>query len=75
MALIDKQKEVVNSWRVIFVVLLSTTIGLVGFVFLNLTKLNELQLIFVNIGAVILIAALIFTAKQMIIAIDKLKDL
>jgi flagellar biosynthesis protein FliQ len=75
MALIDKQKEVVNSWRVIFVVLLSITIGLVGFVFLNLTKLNELQLIFVNIGAVILIAALIFTAKQMITAIDKLKDL
>ena len=56
-------------------VLLTTSIGLVGFVFLNYPKLNEIQLILINVGAIVLIIAQIFVVKKLISAIDKLKDL
>jgi len=75
MAEIDKQKEKINLFKSIFLLLLGALLTLIGFIFTNFDKLSEIKLIIANISAIILaflsIALLIIIFKE----IDKLKDL
>jgi len=75
MAEIDKQKEKINLFKSIFLLLLGALLTLIGFIFTNFDKLSEIKLIIANISAIILAflsrALLIIIFKE----IDKLKDL
>jgi len=73
--LIERQKEIIASYRVVFTILFTSLIGLISFVVMNFRKMNELQLILTFFGFLLIIVALPIVTFMMIKAIDKLKDL
>lgn len=73
--LIDRQKEIVATYRVVFTILFTSLLGLIGFVVINFNKLNEIQLILSFIGFSLIVLSLSFVTIMMVKAIDKLKDL
>ena len=75
MADIDRQKEIISSYRVIFTILFTSLLGIIGYLLVNYSKLNELQLFFSFIGLNILIIGVGVVTIKMVKAIDKLGEL
>ena len=75
MAQIDFQKEKVNTWRVVLVILIGTLFTIIGYVFNSYDKLNEVRLILSNITGFIVLLLIIFTSLKLNREIEKLKDL
>ena len=75
MAEIDKQKEKVVFWRMLFFFWLTITVGLVAFIFNNFDKLSDVKLLLSNITLLLVIVFLIITSIKMKKETDKLRDL
>jgi len=75
LAQIDFQKEKVNTWRVVLVILIGTLFTIIGYVFNSYDKLNEVRLILSNITGFIVLLLIIFTSLKLNREIEKLKDL
>ena len=75
MADIDRQKEVVNTIRVIWLFLIGTLFGLFAFLFQNFDKLSDFRLILINVVIVINVFVVIYLSKKLKENIDKLKEL
>jgi len=73
--LIERQKEIIASYRVVFTILFTSLIGLISFIVINFRKMNELQLILTFFGFLLIIVALPMVTFMMIKAINKLKEL
>jgi len=72
---LDKQKEVVATYRVVFTIFLTSLMGIISVVVMNFQKMNEIQLILSFIGFLLVTISLSIVTFMMIKAIDKLKDL
>ena len=75
MSKLDKQKEKITFWRTMFFFLLASIFGLVAFVFTNYFKLNDFQLILVNIAGFILLCAIIGVSKKLSKEVDKIEEM
>jgi uncharacterized membrane protein HdeD (DUF308 family) len=75
LAEIDKQKEKVVFWRMLFFFWLTITVGLVAFIFNNFDKLSDVKLLLSNITLLLVIVFLIITSIKMKKETDKLRDL
>ena len=75
MADIDKQKEIIGFLKTLFFFLLSGMFGLIAFVFMQYSMLNELKLILINIAGFILLVAIIATGRKLKKEIDKIGEL
>jgi nicotinamide riboside transporter PnuC len=75
MADIDRQKEVVNTIRVVWLFLIGTLFGLFAFLFQNFDKLSDFRLILINVVIVINVFVVIYLSKKLKENIDKLKEL
>ena len=75
MANIDKQKEIVSTFRTFALFVLATLFSLVAYIFTAIDKLKEIQLLFL-FGAVLLSAIVFVILIYFLIkSINKLKDL
>ena len=75
MAELDKQKEKVSFWRMLFFFLLTSIFGLVAYLFNSYESLSELKIVLANVTLFGLVVALIIVLIKMNKEIDKLKDL
>jgi len=75
MAEIDKQKEKIAFFRTIFFFLLASLFGLIAFVFNKYPKLNEVELIIINIGGLSLLISILFTGKKLKKEIEKIGEI
>ena len=75
MAKIDEQKEIVSTWRVALFFTLGTIFTLIGYIFNNYAKLNELQLILANIAGVFLLICFILIVIKLKKEISKLGEI
>ncbi len=75
MAEIDKQKEKIAFFRTMFFFLLASLFGLIAFIFNKYSKLNEFELIMVNIGGFILLISILFTGKKLKKEIEKIGEI
>jgi heme exporter protein D len=75
LAEIDRQKEKVVFWRMLFFFWLTVTVGLVAFIFNNFDKLSDVKLLLSNITLLLVIVFLIITSIKMKKETDKLRDL
>ena len=75
MAEIDKQKEIIGFLKTMFFFLLSGMFGLIAFVFVQYSKLDEMKLILVNIAGFILLVAIIGVGVKLKKEIDKIGEM
>ena len=75
MSKLDKQKEWVGVWKIALFFLLGSEFGMIGFIFNNFDKLNELKLVFLTMALLILSISIIATAIYLKKEIDKLEDI
>ena len=75
MAELDRQKEKVSFWRILFFIWLTAIFGVIAYLYEKLPNLTEGKIAFAIIGLIALIVFLIITAIKMTKEIDKLKDL
>ena len=75
MGKIDKQKEWISVWKIALFFLLGSEFGLIGFVFNNYDKLNELKLILLTLSLLILLLGIIIIAIYLKKEIDKLEEI
>jgi len=75
MADIDRQKEWIATWRMIFIFLLGSLFGLFAFLFNNFDKLSDNRLILLNVAAFLLLLGIIYSVRKLYIEINKLKDM
>ena len=75
MADIDKQKEWIGFLKTSFFFLLASIFGLFSFEFLHYMKLNNLQLILINILLLIFVIIDVVILLKLIKEINKLKDM
>jgi len=75
MAKIDEQKEIVSTWRIALFFTLGTIFTLIGYIFNNYSKLDELQLILANIAGVFLLISFILIVLKLKKEISKLGEI
>jgi len=75
MARIDKQKEKITFWRMLFFFWLTLIVGLISYIFNNLENLNSVKMIFSNIALISVIFLLILTSIKLKKETDKLEDM
>jgi hypothetical protein len=75
MSKIDKQKEWIGVWKIALFFLLGSEFTLIGFIFNNFDKLNEIKLIFSTFALLILLIGIIITAIYLKKEIDKLEEI
>ena len=75
MAEIDKQKEKITFFRNLFFFLLASLFGLIAFAFTKYSVLSEIQLIFMNIGGIVLLIAIIGILIKLKKEIDKIGEM
>jgi len=75
MAKIDEQKEIVSTWRIALFFTLGMIFTLIGYIFNNYAKLNELQLILANIAGVFLLICFILIVLKLKKEISKLGEI
>jgi len=75
MSQLDKQKEWVGVWKIAVFFLLGSEFGLIGYIFNNYAKLNEIQLILSTMALLLLLFGTIITAIYLKKEIDKLEDI
>ena len=75
MADLDKQKEVVSTFRTFAIFILATLFSLIAYLFTSIHSLKKIQLLFL-FGAIVLSAGVfVFLIFFLIKSINKLKDL
>ena len=75
MAKIDEQKEIISTWRIALFFILGAIFTLIGFVFNNYNKLNEIQLILSNIAGLSLLIIFILVAIKLKQEIKKIGEI
>ena len=75
MSRLDKQKEKITFLRTLFFFLLASIFGLVAFAFGKYMLLSQLQLILMNIAALILLIGIIVTSLKLKKEIDKIEEM
>ncbi len=75
MAEIDKQKEKITFWRMMFFFLLTSIFAEVAYIFTKYQKLNEIQLILANIAGGVLLIAIIGVGIKLKKEIEKIEEM
>ena len=75
MAKIDEQKEIISTWRIALFFILGAIFTLIGYVFNNYNKLNEIQLILSNIAGLSLLIIFILVAIKLKEEIKKIGEI
>ena len=75
MAKIDEQKELVSTWKIALFFVLGTLFALIGYIFNNYNKLNEVQLILSNIAGTFLLISFMFILIKLKKEIKKLGEI
>jgi len=75
MAEIDRQKEKVSNYRLVWGISLTALFGMIAFIFNAFDKLIFMKKIFITIGFFTLIIFVLYLTWKLKIETDKLKDL
>ena len=75
MAEIDRQKEKVSNYRLVWGISLTALFGMIAFIFNSFDKLIFMKKIFITIGFFTLIIFVLYLTWKLKIETDKLKDL
>ena len=75
MSLLDKQKEKVSNYRLIWGISLTALLGVIAFIFNAFDKLPLYKQILVTIGGIILVIISLYLSWKLNIETNKLEDL
>ena len=75
MSRLDKQKESVSNYRLVWGISLSAFFGLIAFIFNSFDKLPFFKQLLVGFGSVILLLIVLYLTWRLKIETDKLEDL